>query len=100
MFSRSRNRLPISSLRRISDPCCEGGVDLDDAAIGPDREIAARRIFVEIFEILSGGVTGAVAGSRHQTKARIAAMVSSGALRLGQWPVAFMTTSLLPAIWR
>ena len=30
----------------------------------------------------------------------MAAMVSSGALRLGQWPVACIRTSSLPGIWR
>src|SRR5687767_7751870 len=40
------------------------------------------------------------AHGRDSMKARISSMVSSGALRFGQWPVAFITTSRLPGRWR
>ena len=82
-------------LRRVAGPAAEGGVGLEDAAVGPQREIAARRVLVEVFEVLRRATS-----VRHQTKARIAAITSSGALRLGQWPVAFRITSLLSGICR
>src|SRR3954452_24122349 len=69
-------------LRRPPNPCCESGIDFNDAAIWLDRKVAAWRVLVEILKVLSRNLAADVVGDfRHQTKARIAAMVSAGALR-------------------
>ena len=79
---------------RPAGPGAEGAVDLDDPAVGQRGEVAHRRVLVEIGRVLleqpvqrprrvdAGGIgTRAAHGERN---ARMAAVVSSGALRLGQ----------------
>jgi hypothetical protein len=67
-----------------ADPSQKGFVHTLDAAVRLQRDITARRIFEHVLEIIDPGVVHGKA----QTNVRIAAITSSGALRLGQWPVA------------
>lgn len=79
-------------LGRDADPGLQRSVDLDDAPVRLQRKIAAWRVFVQVLKVL--GRHGALCvGTAHQTNRRIADMTSSGALRLGQWPLAFSTTN-------
>ena len=60
----------------------------------PGRQVAAGRLFEELL----GAVGEDVVSVRHADRnARMAATVSSGALRFGQWPVAARWTSRLSA---
>ena len=80
----SRRRLPSSSSRGMPIQVRKGQVGLDDTTIRAERQVAAGRILVEVLEIFAPQ-----SHAHLQTNARIAAMTSCGALRLGQWPVAF-----------
>ena len=73
-------------VRGVAGPAQKGAVHMFDRG----RLAKARRTPHGAFSIMSSkSRSGSVHGG--QTKVRIAAMTSSGALRLGQWPVAFRT---------
>ena len=76
--------MPTISSAVVAGPAEKRLVHTRDAAVRLQREVAARRVLEHVLEIVDPGV---VHGSA-QTNVRIAAMTSSGALRLGQWPVA------------
>lgn len=67
-----------------------------DTTVCLDREVAARRVLEHILKVVDAGF----AHDSTQTNVRMAAMTSSGALRLGQWPVASKMTISLPAMPR
>ena len=66
----------------VAGPAQERGVDAHDQPVGIGGQVAAGRVLVEVL--------GALVGRRRarQRKARMAAIVASGALRFGQCPVA------------
>ena len=79
-------------------PRLEGAVCPGDPAVGAHRDVAARRVLEEILEVLElrdNRPRRRVRRRLGHRNALIAAIVSSGALRFGQWPVAFISTSLL-----
>ena len=94
-------------LRRAPGPGAERPVDLDDPAVGQRREVAHRRVLVQVGRVLLEeaaelrtriGLAGCVAHPAHPVrKDRIAAVVSSGALRCGTCPVAASWVNVLPA---
>src|ERR1700712_5388141 len=82
---------------RLSRPFQQAGVDPHNSALGARNQKSAKRRVEKIVEVLA---KVPVVKQRHRKNASIAAMVSFGALRLGQCPVACRITSLLPGIWR
>ena len=98
--SRSRADTPVQSTK--------GLVDSRDGPVRQRRQVPARRVVVEVLDALleqrvvarRGTHRGAVTALPGARNPWIAAIVSAGALRFGQWPVAFMLHEPLPGIWR
>src|SRR4051794_8987586 len=88
----------------MAGPGRERPVDPGDPAVAQRVDETAGCILEQILEIarvLQGSARRfAVRHVSRQRKARIAAIVSSGALRFGQWPVARMSTISLPGMLR
>ena len=81
-------RTPDEVLARVARPAQERLVDLDDRPVGRRRQVAAGRVLVEVLGALREQVVARPGTAPVRGSASIAAMVSSGALRFGQWPVA------------
>src|SRR5436190_9057662 len=78
--------------RSDADPVEERGVPTHNRAVRPSREICARRMLVQIAVVTLRPLDIVTAGCRHGNRRRksfTAAVVSAGALKFGQWPVAF-----------
>src|SRR3954447_23728533 len=87
---------PEQLLGGAAGPDAERAVHLHDPAVGQRREVPHRRVLVEVGRVLleqpvelTRSLTPVVLRGRHPDRnARMAAVVSSGALRFGQCPVA------------
>ena len=80
----------VEILCRVAGPPQKGGVDAQDTTARFQRQVTARRVLEQVFEVVGRRLTA------HRSQARIAAIVSSGALRFGQCPVARIWTNVLP----
>src|SRR5688500_15307504 len=93
---------PLSTeqiLARVARPGKEGLIYPHDRAVRGGREVAAGRVFIELFNGLFEDVPGGFHQARGRQEARnvlMAATVSAGALRCGQCPATSNTTSSLP----
>src|SRR5581483_10460429 len=92
---------------RVAGPLQEGRIDVDDRPVGRRREKPARRLVVERLGAFRPHrrrrrrpTSTDASGVAHlrPTNSSIAAIVSSGELKLGQWPVVFKTTNSLPSM--
>ena len=88
-------QLALDRRQRPAAPLRGQRIGAQDQAFGRGVQVAALRLVGQQRQIAGGDgrLHAAARRARRETKPSIAAMVSAGALRCGQWPVAFMRSS-------